>query len=482
MPNSFPKFIGEPAAGEVTELILRLVNTGIHSMTENSIPRKNANSEPKRKSATRLSGEDFLVFVISFLQCYRFNLVGVVSGADMALLLAFIVYLLRKRIFIPRGPARKFYIFASLWLISQIATDLIRHSPFRDYARGWSMIGLVMINFAIMCTLFYRRPRRILIYGWGIVAAGVITMLFEFDAGEFNPPDRWKMGWAYFVTLAIFLYVSRKECRRSVQLALMFGIGLLNIFLLARSMGAICLGAGLYVAMTPALRKREARGAHMSLGTKFALIAGTIVGGSIIYFGYSYVAAQGMLGDAAREKFQEQNSGKYGFLLGGRVQLLSTIPAIIDSPIIGHGSWARDVKYEVIMRQALIVLDYKGALEMSRDELVEGLIPTHSILLQAWVWAGFLGALFWAWVGILIVRSLTFIYPVAANLIPLLALVSLLTLWDILFSPFGLDRRQLVPYYFVLIVTYHDVALLSAKKTPKKHNQRILNPAFSHGD
>ena len=450
----------------------------------NFSPQREGNSGRRRsaKRGHRITGEDILVFVIPFFQFYEFTLIGVLSGTDLLLLVTFLVYFFRKRIIIPAGNARKFYLFAGMWLVSQIITDLMRHSAFSELSRGWSAISLLMINFAVLCTLLYRKPLRITIYGWGIVAAGVITMLFTEQPDQLEDSNVWKMGWAYYASMAVFLYVSRKRCSNPVRLSLMFGIGILHFLLSARSSGGICLAAAFYTVLTASLRRRESAGVHVSRGLKIALGTTALIGAISIYAGYSYAAAEGYLGDEARDKFETESSGQYGVLLGGRGELLSTIPAIIDSPIIGHGSWAHDVKYLVQMRQALALLRYKGALEMTRDQLVEGLIPAHSFLLGAWVWAGFLGAVFWAWVWTLIVKALSVVYPAAAHLLPLMAFFSVMLLWDILFSPFGLDRRHQVPYYLVLIFTYYDLARSGVKQEQEAPGSPMLRRAASAGD
>jgi hypothetical protein len=59
---------------------------------------------------------------------------------------------------------------------------------------------------------------------------------------------------------------------------------------------------------------------------------------------YEYGASEGWLGDEAREKYLIQSSGDMGILLGGRTQILASAQAIIDSPVIGHGSRAKDSK------------------------------------------------------------------------------------------------------------------------------------------
>ena len=133
---------------------------------------------------------------------------------------------------------------------------------------------------------------------------------------------------------------------------------------------------------------------------------------------YQYAATTGLLGEEARQKYVSESSGQFGILLGGRGDVLGAFAAIYDSPILGHGSWAKDWSYILAQQETMALLGYRDAGEIAQDEVEEGVIPAHSHLLQAWVWAGIIGALFWAWVFVLTVRMLMRIYPPAVVLLP----------------------------------------------------------------
>src|SRR5579863_296948 len=104
-------------------------------------PEKPA-TKSRNQRKVPLTGVDWLVFLIPCGQFFRFNLVGVLSASDLLLLGAFIYFALSGKMKIVSPLARKFLIFASLYLSSQIVTDIVRHTEFIDYVRGWSNIGL----------------------------------------------------------------------------------------------------------------------------------------------------------------------------------------------------------------------------------------------------------------------------------------------------------------------------------------------------
>ena len=404
-----------------------------------------------RKRSGRTDFVDILVFLIPCFQFIQLEVVGVLNGSDVLLLASFVVLALLRRIKIATPVGRKFMIFCSLWLVSQCVTDIVRHTAFSDYARGWSNIGLTLVNFAVLWTLLYGRPGRLVLYGWGLVAGSALAFFISPD--EFASEYPWKFGMSYPVTLAVFLLASHKKCRGSWLIVMIAAIGIINIGFGARNRGAVCLAAALYLLITRFLRQNSTGASKLKTRSLLAIAASIILGVVGVLWAYQYAAKAGILGEDASEKYEAQSSGDYGLLIGGRTEMLGSLPAIYDSPILGHGSWARDPIYLIAERQALAVMGYEDASDFSSDDLVEGYIPTHSYLFGAWVNAGIVGALFWAWVFVFIAWALMRIYPSTVLLLPIMAFFVFSLLWDILFSPYGATTRIVVTYYFVVLAT-----------------------------
>ena len=96
------------------------------------------------------------------------------------------------------------------------------------------------------------------------------------------------------------------------------------------------------------------------------------------------------------------------------------------------------------------------------------LIPTHSHLMQAWVWAGILGALFWFVVLIIIIKSLILSIRFRHELTMLTIFISIKLIWDLLFSPFSSIMRFRWGWELVLIVVAYGVAKGVAKYRQEK--------------
>jgi hypothetical protein len=416
----------------------------------------------ERSRANRVDAYDVLTFMIPCLMFVKINAIGVLIGSDLLLLFAFIYLAFRGKLQISSPLAKRFVVLCSLWLVSQIVTDIVRRSAFVDYARGWSNIGLTLVNFAVICTLVYGRRRRIVLYGWGVVVGNVLTLIFVRD--EVVASDPWKFGLSYPVTLAVFLIASRKNCRGHWPITLSALIGTVNLGLGYRSEGGFCLAAALYLLVARSLQRKYAGKPKLKLRTVAVIAASLIAGVLGAYWAYAYAAATGILGEEARVKFAEQSSGKYGVLLGGRSELLGSIPAIYDSPILGHGSWAKDLKYLIIREEAMALLGYRNANAIPRQDIVSGIIQTHSYFFGAWVDAGILGAVFWAWVWVMVLKVLMRVYPPKFVLPVMVPWMAFELLWAILFSPYGVGARIIAPYYIVVLIGYGSVGQFSAAR------------------
>ena len=410
----------------------------------------------ERKRSGAQGFVDILIFLIPSLRFVQVQLVGRLSGSDILVLVVFGYLVVRRQIRITTRDGRWLLILCSLWLVSQCVTDIIRRSAFHDYARGWSGIGIAIACLAVFFTLLYESPRRIVIFGWGMVLGGFLSFWIIPDEGMTAAP--WKFGIAIPLSLAVFLLVSRKECRGIWPIAVSSALGILNIAMGSRAVGGFCLAAALYLLVTRSMDKRSTRRSKLGTGAVVAIAVSLLLAVAGTFWAYRYAASNGILGEDARDKFERQSSGKYGILLGGRMDAVGAFFAIYDSPILGHGSWAKDPTYLIAQERALSLMDYTIEGDVSPDELEEGLIPSHSHILGAWVDAGILGAFFWVWVLFITIKRLARIQPPSAPLLPLASFAAFTLLWDILFSPFGAEMRMITTYHIVIVMSCLSVA------------------------
>lgn len=401
------------------------------------------------KLLRRIKMLDVLVLLVPATQFIEIHAVGRLFMPD--LLLAFILSML----FVAQGKHLRahlpkiFFLLAFLWLFGQVTTDIFRATGFRDYIRGWAKIAFTLVNFAALYLLLYGHPRRLILYAVGMVVGGLIGYII--NPGLYAVDMPWKFGYGAPATLSLILLavviIEHGRMGPYVATGVLVGAAALNIFMGFRSLSGICFLAACYLFIR---FQWGLRVANEGTRVRQMLLIGILlaIAGVGLFQMYDYSARSGLLGQDAKEKYEAQVSGEYGLLLGGRSEVLVSSRAILDSPFLGHGSWAKDEKYSSLLTELKRQAGYVAGEE---DE--EGLIPTHSHLLGAWVEAGLFGAIFWAWVLSLPVRVLLKPLREMDYLTPLMSFVAFLLVWDILFSPYGAERRFVTPYYVVVMMT-----------------------------
>jgi hypothetical protein len=387
---------------------------------------------------------DIACFLIPSLAFLYVHVGGVLYATDLCLLAAFPFVVRRHRSWLQTEPVRRFLYLGLLWLAAQVVTDIIRHSPFEDYSRGWLRILLTLAHFATIALLIRQSQRRFILYGAGLVLGGVLT--FFIAPGEAAEDYPWKFGLGLPITLLVALVAGRLASRRpTAAVTMLAAIGAINLAAGFRSLGAACAVAAIYSYFQLSPRRSDSR-----VRKRRAVL--TVVGLAAGLYGmfaiYVHAVQGGWFGEAEQEKYQMQSSGVAGILLGGRSDFLAASVAIIDSPLLGHGSWAKDPTYKAIMVASMAELGYENV-----EEYEEDLIPSHSCVFGAWVESGILGAVFWFWVLWFATRTL-----IRASgrepLLPFFAFIGLFLVWNVLFSPYGADARFTATYYVYAMILF----------------------------
>lgn len=424
-------------------------NISIHSDT--SITLSTSRSHEKKG----LLSIDVFILLLAIFSLFHVDVIGQLYLSEIILTLLFPFLMIRKwSTLLKDRLTSRILLFGSLWFVSQVFTDLIRSTPIDDMLRGWAGILVLLVTFSSLYLLIKKKIWRIQIFILGYAIGGLAGLYFQ-------PPfyfseEPWKFGLGYPITLLVLLfisYTSGKTLKNLNKWVLpLLAMGGLSIYLNARSLGATII----VTALALWLRNRKF---GRALLTRLNL-QNILVGSLILIFAvwslssfYAYAAQQGYLGEEAQMKYAQQGSGQFGLLLGGRSEILASAIAIGNSPIIGHGSWAKDPAYRVFLYR-LIDLGY----ERSQEELYRyinqsDLIPAHSHFFQAWVWAGILGAVFWLAVLGLIIQSLVKSNRFPNSLYIFVIFMSIGSIWDIFFSPFGSVMRLRWAIQFVIFLT-----------------------------
>lgn len=392
------------------------------------------------------------------------KLVGRLFLPEIILLALFPFLLLNRGRILRAALPKTLIVLGLLWLSSQVITDVIRSTPFADFSRGWSNIGVFLIEFLAIYLLVINSERRLILFAIGIVIGQFLQYFIApniFAAGG----EFWKFGIGYAVTFLLILSTQLHSVRRIKYLAefIILAAAILNFAMDTRSLGGICILAVLYLFMQRRTNTNQLISAKVRFRKLFIPVLILLVGGVVVLKLYGLAVGSGMFGESAQQKYESQASGEFGLLIGGRQELLVSSLAIIDSPIIGHGSWAKDPMYSASLPGLLLMYGYDEVQSINYnagfiDE--PDLIPTHSFIFGAWVSSGLLGAVFWFWILIFCTKLLLVMYKTKDPLTPVVAFVGFNMFWNILFSPFGAETRVYTAYYLVLLMLVYSRLLI----------------------
>ena len=337
----------------------------------------------------------FFIFMLPVLNAVEIPLVGrlLLGEAVCALLLP--VLLLNRGYLLGERFPRLFLSLAFVWLGTLALTDIARGTPFQDYARGWAKIGFFVIDFCVLYILVHGRSRYIFLLACGLAVGSLADYVLSPYPMAAGAP--WKMGIGPGVNLLAIIAISYLVdiCWKKTGYAVLLLISVFNLYMGYRSAGGLLLLTLMYLLISPYLRSIPKR------VTPFILLMAVFI---------SFAVSLQMIDKIGRleEKKsllvkQRSQMGTFGLILGGRPELYTAALAIWDSPVFGHGSWARDKNY---VYHLLDLRQYGYNINVTEDKIKDEYIPSHSYLLGAWVEAGIAGAVFWLAMLFLVARTL----------------------------------------------------------------------------
>ena len=386
--------------------------------------------------------KDIFVFVIGLLAMVKVRILGTFAIAEIMAFIAtpFIASSLYKN----NKNARRLLKYGILWLVGVLIADFVNETPIQDALKGiFNVIFLLMLIPFVYWSL-YDKPQRFMFYYAGFAISSLYnyynqkipTLETEFE----------REVWFVYAIYSLFIFISGilyyyDKRRISYFVTIVFGLWSLfnssrNIFL-CQSLAVVIL---FYID-----KIHESNFYNKILIYKkktSQLIIMLLLGFVAIVNIYETMAANGTLGERVYEKYIAQKYSKDG-LASGRSDAFQSLYAISLNPLFGYGSYAKDK--DGIIREYNI----KRNIIVSNKE-DEGMLPGHSYILGAWVYAGIFGFIFFAFVLKFILMCISkgvLLYNQQLTGIGMYTLVSMV--WNILFSPFA-DRINFL--YFIIFL------------------------------
>ncbi len=388
--------------------------------------------------------KDLFVFVLGLLALVKVRFVGTFAIAELVAfaMLPFINWSKFKE----NQQTKTLFKLAFLWLVGVVVSDMYNGSSSVDSLKGaFNVVFLIaLIPFAYW--MLNDNPKRLL-YFWGGNAISSLYSFYylqkfetEFDRGV------WQTYAWYQLSLFIGGYLYFVGRKKLAYLA----IGSYGVWALFHNSRSIILTSTVSVVLLLFIDYVRKDTFEKTLyfylkKLKYAVVA-ILIGIAGVTFFYSDLAESGALGERAYEKYMMQKDNKIG-LASGRADALISWELIKEHPIVGYGSYAKD-KYGYAEKY----LDtHKYNYVKNTDESDEYL-PGHSYILGSWVYAGILSLPFWLyvlWQIIVLIRKGNILK--SKRMLGMVSLLTMLYLWNILFSPFS-DRLQFL--VFILIIVF----------------------------
>lgn len=297
-----------------------------------------------------------------------------------------------------------------------------------------------------------------------VASVGLGTTLFftvighPSTSGSFE--HLWKYGIANAVTpAALFVLLFWQRTARFATPALIL-VGCFSIFTGFRSHGLICF---VVVILILVKGRSQRAGIHPF---KLVVATGSLIALSVLL---PLAISAGIFGQEVRLRSVGQIEDGGPALLAGRVEPPLSVAAIAAKPLFGWGN-ANAIDADTLSTASGLAY----SLGMAPDDYMpfwiysDGTVSLHSIVLSAWVEGGLVAFLMPFLLMLLFARAL---WSANGRWLPLVVLVSAQCLWDLLFSPWILNRG----------VTVAVAAILAAWAIEERHAGSNEPPRSTNG-
>lgn len=382
---------------------------------------------------------NYLVFLISATSTFTVSFLGLVAVSEL-ILLAILPWLIindKKKSYSFNINFRSTVLMLLVWFLSVVISDLYNATPLSKFYKGIGQPLMIFVSFWSLCLLLKNSRSFFKYFLIGNIVSAIVNIFTNQVAAE-----NFRFGLFKVLTAIVFfvMYSIWTSHRKKNVYYLFLILAIIGFVSGGRSNGLIILIAVfiLYYAETNRIKTT------VSKSKIFKILLLTVVVGWITQELYVFSVKSKLFPRDYQEKFESQLATGLPVILSGRTEFFGSSQAIIDSPIFGHGSWASNPKYLIIVLNKTFVTD-----EARREYLVEtrgsSKIPSHSFIFGEWVEHGILGMIFFLFFGQRLFRLLLYILENSKKPeIPFLTYVLITYAWHLFFSPIGAEKRLFI--------------------------------------
>ncbi len=337
-------------------------------------------------------------------------------------------------------------------LLVQILSDVYNETELSNALRGCFVIVFSMISvvFFVKC---FGNEKSVITYLFSLFVIQLLFGKVNLDVSVLEENSNFfKTRFVGFINMFLMIvsyYLYKKRLKRIVPLIFII-YSIICLVLDARSNGLIFFISTLFLVIKNRRIKFN--------GMKYIVLF--IISSVVFYLSYiSYVnkvLSNSIGGSNASIQMNAMNNpyNPFELLYMGRKEAFIAFQAILDKPVMGHGSWAEDKEG----RYSNMINSIAG-----RNHVVESeYIPNHSVLLGAWLFSGILGffAIVYIFSSLFKVYFKIFKRYYEYPVFPIITFTTANMMWAVMFSPFGLLRTTF-PLFASLLIVYNEKYKLS---------------------
>lgn len=400
-----------------------------------------------------MKGRKLRMIIFSLLSGIRLPVVGMLVMSEVFAVLNVLSLKALGKSYALTPDLKKIHGAFLTFLLAQMASDFINHSPLENLLKGWAAIVMGMAVMAFMFKMFEESPNLIVIF----MGAEIIRLIFFGPTVELETSvileehSIFKFRIAPItnnIILMIAYYMFSKDKRQSVIYLFVF-YGLMSMALDARSNGLYFLIA----AMVLGFRKKFV---NVSSGKIWNVVLVFVIFFQLLYMSYVHAVLTGAFGGAHTREQIDKLENPYNplyLIMSGRPEVFVAIAAIQDKPLMGHGSWAHDDNNHY---RSLMWKDY-SAQHLESVALKDAEIPSHSLVFGVWMYSGIVGVCAILYFCVLVIRRGFYIIKsemaYQTPYYPIVILFTIQLIWTFLFSPVSHIRNDIpVMVSFIVVV------------------------------
>lgn len=391
-------------------------------------------------------------FICGAFYLVKINFVGEIFVAEILLLIAGLAAALS-------GGARSMFRNPLFWallvasvcsLAGYMLSDFVRGTQPALYMRGWARTAFIISSFVALSLILAADRRNLWWFAAGIAVGGILYLKFVRGL-PLGANHHWKFLYSIPFTMLVACLAAFLPLR-IVSLA-MVALGAYSMFSDYRIHGAVCVLVGGLLWASGSTRLLRIKPAQL---VKVGLLGAIGVAGALFVLNLSE-------NEWTEKRRDWSNAGRE---VGARYG----VHAILESPVIGYGSWANSAELIRISDEEIRAYEQRTGIRWHVG-YGKGLVA-HSQILQGWLEGGILAAGMYILLGFLLLRegALAVLRRPGDMLTPILLFLMIFQFWHLLASPLGSSVRL----HFALAMAL--VAMLYAERKADER-RKSPNPA-----